>query len=51
MVTPAVPFETLHIVHVLGQAKHKKEPVRTTDGQPAPVDVWGQRIDRAATTS
>jgi hypothetical protein len=51
MVTPAVPFETLHIVHVLGQAKHKGEPVRTTDGRPAPVDVWGQAVDQAAMTS
>lgn len=51
MVTPAVPYETLHIVHVLGQAKHKGDPVRTIDGRPAPVDVWGQEIERTGATS
>jgi hypothetical protein len=46
-----VPYETLHIVHVLGQAKHKGDPVRAIDGRPAPVDVWGQEIERTGATS
>lgn len=44
LVTPAVPYEPLHIVHVLGRAKHKGKPVRTIGGRPAPVDVWGAPV-------
>ena len=42
MVTPAVPFETIHIVHVLGQAKKRLEAVRTIHGTPSVFNVWGQ---------
>jgi hypothetical protein len=41
LVTPAVPHETIHVVHVLGQAKRKGQAVSAIDGTRAPFDVWG----------
>ncbi|MBK1697455.1 hypothetical protein [Rhodovibrio salinarum] len=48
LVTPAVPYEPIHIVHVLGQSKYAQHTIKSLDGSPAPVDVWGTPLAATA---
>lgn len=51
LVTPAVPYDPIHIVHVLGQAKYANRPLTSLAGGPAPIDVWGAPVGPSAAAS